>query len=254
MADGAELIVAGKDAENRQAKARARPERAERSLGDRVLSRIRADILLMKLAPGEAIAERALERSYGASRTPIREALAQLIREGLVVRTVRGYAVAPFDRKELDESFEYRELIEDAAVRLACARAKPAELDAIQETIDRGLTDFTPESWFEAGLDVHVRLAGLSGNRFLRDTVQDIVTRTMRVRWLAASTRESREAAHREHSEILRLVRTRNVEGAAAALRQHCRDVHRQALKAIDESRRFLGARSFAGDKPEDAG
>ena len=254
MADGAEFIVAAKDAGERQAQPPFRPERAERSLGDRVLSRIRADILLMKLAPGEAIAERALERSYGASRTPIREALAQLIREGLVVRTVRGYAVAPFDRKELDESFEYRALIEDAAVRLACARAKPAELDAIQETIDRGLTDFTPESWFEAGLDVHVRLAGLSGNRFLRDTVQDIVTRTMRVRWLAASTREAREAAHREHTEILHLVRARDVEGAAAALREHGRDVHRQALKAIDESRRFLGARSFVGDKPEDAG
>lgn len=242
MADGAELIVA-------RGGGTERPERAERSLGGRVLSRIRADILRMKLAPGEAIAERALERAYGASRTPIREALAQLIRDGLVIRTERGYAVAPFDLRELDESFEYRELIEDAAIRLACVRAKPADLDDIHQTIDRGLTDFTPESWFEAGLDVHVRLAALSGNRFLRDAVQDIVTRTMRVRWLAASTREAREAAHREHSEILRLVRAGNVEAAAAALREHGRDVHRQALKAIDESRRYLGARSFAGEK-----
>ena len=69
------------------------------------------------------------------------------------------------------------------------------------------------------------------------------------MRWLAASTREAREAAHREHSEILRLVRAGNVEAAVAALREHGRDVHRQALKAIDESRRYLGARSFAGEK-----
>ena len=249
MADSAELIVAEGEAAERTAQPAVRAERAERSLGDRVLSRIRADILLMKLAPGEAVAERALERVYGASRTPIREALAQLIREGLVVRTPRGHAVAPFDINELDESFEYRELIEDAAIRLACARAKPAELDAMQATIDRGLTDFTPESWFEAGLDVHVRLSALSGNRFLRDAVQDIVTRTMRVRWLAASKREGREAAHREHSEILRLVRAGDVEAAAAALREHGRDVRRQALEAIDESRRYLGARSFAGER-----
>lgn len=227
----------------------AAPGCVERSLGGRILSRLRADILLMKLAPGEVIAERALERSYGASRTPIREALAQLIREGLIVKTARGYAVAPFDLQELDESFEYRELIEDAAIRLACARAKPDDLDAIQETIDRGLTDFTPDTWFEIGLDVHVRLAEVSGNRFLRDAVQDVITRTMRVRWLVANSAESREAAHREHSEIVRLVRAGDAEAAAVALRAHGREVRRQAYKAIEESRRYLGSRSFAGER-----
>ena len=251
MADSAELIGAGSEAAEQASHPRGRAERTERSLGDRVLSRIRGDILLLKLAPGEAIAERALERSYGASRTPIREALAQLIREGLIVRTARGYAVAPFDLKELDESFEYRELIEDVAIRLACARAKPVDLDAIQETIDRGLTEFTPDSWFEIGLDVHVQLAALSGNRFLRDAVQDVITRTMRIRWLVANTAEGREAAHREHSEIVRLVRAGDADAAAKALRHHGREVRRQALAAIEESRRYLGARSFAGNKPE---
>jgi len=224
------------------------PVPVERSLSDRVHSHIRADILLLKLAPGEVIAERALERSYGASRTPIRQALAQLIREGLIIKTARGYAVAPFDLQEIDESFEYRELIEDAAIRLACERAKPNDLDAIQETIDRGLTDFTPDSWFETRLDVHVRLAELSGNRFLRDAVQDVITRTMRIRWLVANTVEGREAAYREHSEIVRLVRAGDAEAAAAALRHHGREVRRQAYRAIEESRRYLGARSFAGE------
>jgi DNA-binding GntR family transcriptional regulator len=221
--------------------------RAEASVSERVLSRMRADIFLLKLAPGEAIAERSLERSYGASRTPIREALGQLIREGLIVRTSRGYAVAPFDMDELEESFEYRELLEDAAVRLACRRAEPQALDALQETVDRGLTEFTPQSWFEIGLDVHVRLAELSGNRFLREAVQDVISRTMRIRWLVANTPEGRSAAHREHSEILRLVRARDAEAAATALRQHGRDVRRQAYAALEESRRYLGARSFVG-------
>lgn len=249
MPDSAEFIMAGSEALEPASQPPARAERPERSLGDRVLSRIRGDILQLKLAPGEAIAERTLERSYGASRTPIREALARLIREGLIVRTTRGYAVAPFDLKELDESFEYRELIENVAIRLACARAEPADLDALQETIDRGLTEFTPDSWFEIGLDVHVQLAALSGNRFLRDAVQDIITRTMRIRWLVANTVEGREAAHREHSEIVRLVRAGDADAAAAALRHHGREVRRQALAAIDESRRFLGARSFVGEK-----
>ena len=256
MADRATSVRADADADRSQTGTppHARQERAEQPLGDRMLSRIRADILSLKLAPGEVISERALQASYGASRTPIRQALIQLIREGLIVRTTRGYAVAPFDLEELDESFEYRELIEDAAVRLACARAQPGDLDAIQATIDRGLTDFTPESWFEIGLDVHVRLAELSGNRFLRDAVQDVIARTMRVRWLVANTAEGREAAYRDHSEIVSLVREGKADAAAQALRLHGRVVQRQVYDAIDGTRRFLGARSFAGGQRGDPG
>ena len=256
MADRTTSIRANAGAGRKQTGASllARQERAEQPLGDRMLSRIRADILSLKLAPGEVISERALQASYGASRTPIRQALMQLIREGLILRTTRGYAVAPFDLEEMDESFEYRELIEDAAVRLACARAQPSDLDAIQETINRGLTEFTPESWFEIGLDVHVRLAELSRNRFLRDAVQDVIARTMRVRWLVANTVEGREAAHRDHSEIVRLVRDRNADAAAEALRHHGREVRRQVYDAIDGTRRFLGARSFAGGRRDDPG
>lgn len=160
----------------------------DQPLAMRALSRMRGDILSLKLAPGEVTSERALEQLYGVSRTPIREALKALIGEGLVVRAERGYAIAPFDLDQLEEIFEYRETVEDAAVRLACQRRTDEALDAIRETIDRGLSEFTPDSWFEAGLDFHVQLAALSGNRFLRDGVQDAVNRTIRARWLVASS------------------------------------------------------------------
>lgn len=254
MVDRATSISAEADHGQTGAPPLAKQERGEQPLGERMLSRIRADILSLKLAPGEVISERALQASYGASRTPIRQALMQLIREGLILRTTRGYAVAPFDLEELDESFEYRELIEEAATRLACLRARPGDLDAIQEAIDRGLTEFTPESWFETGLDVHVRLAELSGNRFLRDAVQDVIKRTMRVRWLVANTVDGREAAHRDHSEIVRLVRDGDADAAAQALRDHSREVRRQVYDAINGTRRFLGARSFVGGRRGDLG
>lgn len=217
-------------------------------LGARALSRIRGDILSLRLAPGEGITERSLETSYGMSRTPIRQALADLIREGLVVRAERGYTVAPFDLRQLEEIFEYREVVEDAAIRLACARARPEELDTILRTVDRGLSDFTPDSWFEAGLDVHVQLAALSRNRFLRDAVQDAVNRTIRARWLVASSPEARAIAHREHQEIVALVRAGEAEPAAAAIRRHAHDVRAQIMRALEESRRLFGARGFAAE------
>lgn len=220
----------------------------EHSLGQRVMADIRSQILTLTLAPGEPITERLLESRHGVSRTIIRQALTELIRDGFVIKGERGYVVAPFDLRQLDEIFEYREIVEDAAIRLACVRAAPEDLDAISVSIDRGLTDFTPDAWFEIGLDVHVQLAGLSQNRFMRDAVQDAVNRTLRARWLVASSAEMRAIAHREHCEIVELVREGRAEDAANAVRAHARDVRQQIVQALEDARRLLGARGFASE------
>lgn len=219
--------------------------RTDGNLGEQVFAKVRADILSLALVPGQAISERDLQATYGASRTPIRQALLQLSHAGLVVRTGRSYAVAPIDLQQMAEIFEYREIVEDAAIRLACERATAAELDDIRETIDRGLADFTPEVWLEVGYDLHVQLAALSGNRFLRDAVKDVVTRTARARWLASSSPEGRQIAYREHCVILDLVRAGKAEDAAAAIRQHGREVRDQIMEAIEERRRFFGAQGI---------
>lgn len=223
----------------------ANQNKADGNLGEQIFAKVRADILALALVPGQAISERDLQATYGASRTPIRQALLRLSHEGLVVRTGRSYAVAPIDLQQMVEIFEYREVVEDAAIRLACERATPADLDGIRETIDRGLADFTPEIWFEVGYDVHVQLAALSGNRFLRDAVKDVVTRTARARWLLASSAEGRENAHREHCAILDLVRAGKADAAAAAIREHGREVRDQIMEAIGERRRFFGAQGI---------
>ena len=219
---------------------------AERSLGRKAMADIRSDILTLTLAPGEPITERFLEARHGVSRTVIRQALTELIRDGFVLKGDRGYIVAPFDLKQLEEIFEYREVVEDAAIRLACARSTPEAIDAIRVSIDRGLTDFTPDAWFQIGLDVHVQLAALSGNRFMRDAVQDAVNRTLRARWLVASSSEMRAVAHREHCAIVELVREGRADDAADAVRAHARDVRRQIVRALEDARRLLGARGFA--------
>ncbi|GAA6201363.1 GntR family transcriptional regulator [Aquicoccus sp. SU-CL01552] len=221
-------------------------------LHEQALAQMRADILSLALAPGEAVSERNLETRYGVSRTLIRQALATLIQEGLVQRITRSYVVAPFDVQELVELFEFREEVEVSAVRLVCERATPEQLDALQATVDRGLEELEPEDWLGSGLDIHVELAELSGNRYLREAVRDAARRALRARWLLASDPGEREVAHREHSEIIAHVRHGDVDKAVTAIRAHTRAVRDQILGAIGEARRYLGARSFADD-PDDA-
>ncbi|KEO52609.1 GntR family transcriptional regulator [Thioclava pacifica] len=217
---------------------------------DEVLGRIRADILSLTLAPGEPVTERFLESHYDVSRTPIRQALATLANEGLVERDSRSWIVAPFNMPLLREVFEFREEIEAVVVRLVCERASAEELNALQATVDRGLEPMTPESWLGAGLDIHVELAALTRNRFLTEAVRDCVARAARARWLLASNAEDRKVAHHEHSEIIALIRKGDAAKAEAALRAHTRAVRDQIIRAIEDARRILGARSFVDTPP----
>lgn len=215
-----------------------------------VLYRMRADILCLRLSPGEIVSERSLEEIYNASRTPIREALMRLSMSSLVVRLPKGYMIAPFDLAEIDEIFDFRELVEAEATRRAVQRATEKDLDLIRSEIEAGFQHFSPDNWMEMGLDFHVRVSELSGNRCIVGAMRDLTTRTMRARWLAVQSEAGRDQTHREHTAILDMIRARDTEAAVAATLDHAREVRRQVHAAIEAARPILGNRSIL-DIPE---
>src|SRR5512139_2643339 len=83
------------------------------SIRNQVLTKLRRSILTSKIAPGERLYEEKLAAGIGSSRTPIREALHVLEREGLVESIPRvGYVVKELDREEFEEIVEIRKAIE----------------------------------------------------------------------------------------------------------------------------------------------
>ena len=225
------------------------PPAAERAGG--TLSRMRGDILCLRLAPGEVVSERLLEDVYETSRTPIREALARLMVEGLVQRAGRGYVIAPFDLCEMNDVFDFRAVVEPASIRLAAANATEAELGAIQRAIDEGFRDFSPDSWMDVGLDFHVRCALLSRNRCYVETLRTITIRTLRARWLAVRSEAGRRATHDEHTRIVDALARRDADGAAEAVADHIRHVRDEVFRSIEAARPILGRRSIV-DAPLD--
>ena len=216
--------------------------------GDRdLLSRLRFAILSLDLVPGEAISERALEARFAVSRTPIREALFNLVRDGLVVREGRSYAIAPFDIDEIDEVFAFRDIVEPQAVRLAARLAQPDEIVSIRHSINFSHDEFTPERWLDMALDFHVRCAALSRNRCIMAAMQDVTTRTLRARWLSFASDEGRATTHRDHSRILDLIAAGDGDGAARAVLAHSADVRLEVLDTIRNARRFIGRRGVVG-------
>ena len=112
-------------------------EWSPRLLKSRLYQRILVDIIIGALAPGEQLDENALASRYGGGLAGIREALARLALEGLVVRRARvGTSVAPLDLMGAREAFEARCLIEVHCAGLAAAHASEAQIAAIRATLD----------------------------------------------------------------------------------------------------------------------
>lgn len=103
------------------------------STAEKLKNKIEYDILMLKLKPGERLDETKLAERFGASRTPVREALRQLAASGLVeIRPHRGAAVARLSIPQLVEMFEYMGVLEGVCCRFAAKRATMEELQAIR--------------------------------------------------------------------------------------------------------------------------
>lgn len=102
-----------------------------------LLARMQADILTGEMRPGEKIIEQKLCEKYGASRTPVREALRQLEADGLVEYILnRGYFVIGMSDQDFEDMFELRKAYEIQAVKWAIERITEEEMEALEETFE----------------------------------------------------------------------------------------------------------------------
>jgi DNA-binding GntR family transcriptional regulator len=107
-----------------------------RVLADEVTDDIRQAIIRHELEPTRKLAEDQLAAQLGVSRGPVREAIMRLEREGLVtVERHRGATVASWSRKDIDEIYSLRSVLEKLAIELACKNATPIDIDRMEEVL-----------------------------------------------------------------------------------------------------------------------
>ena len=112
---------------------------AQDSLGSRVARRLRDAIITGRLAEGERLVETVLAEQFGVSRSPVREALTQLLGEGLVVdgSSARGTYVWVPTPDDVDEIFSVRAMIEILAAEWVIDRLTDADFDRLDARIDQ---------------------------------------------------------------------------------------------------------------------
>ncbi len=205
-----------------------------RTIGDDVLDTLRRSIIAGNFQPGHHLAEGSLAQQLGVSRAPVREAMMQLEREGLLTFDKRGAAfVKEFTADDLEEIYSLRLTLETMAARLACAEVPEEVVTRIEENIEKTrsaklLLDLTLLDVEFHDLIVqastHQRL--LSAWSSLRHQIEVWLAR-MQSR-LEAPIEKTREATVAHHRGILKALRSGKEERAVTVVREHIEGWRRQ--------------------------
>ncbi|MFH9075672.1 GntR family transcriptional regulator [Streptomyces alboflavus] len=194
-------------------------------LRDQVAHALRAALISGELRPGEIYSAPGLAEDFGVSPTPVREALLDLAREGLVepLRN-KGFRVTEVNERDLDEYTEIRLLIEVPMIRRITRTAARADLEALRavaEEIVRAAREHDLIGYLEADRRFHLSLLELGGNDRLVETVGDLRKRSRLYGLRGLDERDQLVPSAQEHVELLELMLAGDARGAEKCITRH---------------------------------
>jgi DNA-binding GntR family transcriptional regulator len=186
---------------------------------------LRAAILGGELAPGSIHSAVSLAELMGVSPTPVREAMLELARSGLVeVLPNRGFLVTVVDDRDLDEVAEMRKLLEIPAMGLVIARASDEQLLQLEQPLREleaaaGRNDVA--AFLLADRDFHIGLLTTTDNQRLVNIIAELRDQTRIVGLQSLAAAGALQASAAEHRPILEAIRARDVKAAKREMAAH---------------------------------
>ena len=195
------------------------------SIREKVYRAVRNEILNGNIAPGERMIETRLAQQIKTSRTPVREALHMLEREGLLEAIPRvGYRVKQMSWGEVEEICEIRAVNEVLAARWAMKRISAKELQALEKNIEQGEREVrmgNPKAFVDRDEEFHEILARASGSERLLELCEQLRRHMLRYRIESLYLPETALQAIADHRLILACVRAKDEQGIDAVIRGH---------------------------------
>ena len=189
--------------------------------------RLRRGILSLEYQPGDYLNIDELARRHQVSPIPVREAIARLAAERLVVmRPHIGAEVAPLDETSVREVFAYLEGLETAPAGDIVARATAgdlAELATILAAMDRLHLPRDLARWDEANAGFHLRLSAIAGLPSLHDHLKRVLEHWDRIRrhFFSLSSDRGAKRAQREHRAMIKALRAKDAPLLTKLLHEH---------------------------------
>jgi len=191
-----------------------------------VYEKIKESIIDGALAPGLPIYENGFARDLNVSKTPLREALRQLEREGLVENVPgRGSAITHITFQDIRDIFEVREIIECGAAKRAALMRDEKEVRVKKKELDQYSQKWSEIKELNWGPveDIHLFVIGIIGNQKLVDTYLGLLDHIKRMRkhFGGRFTRQRFDKMVAEHLEILDAIIEGNGDRAELAVQNH---------------------------------
>lgn len=192
---------------------------------DRVYQKLRQAVLEGTLTPGERLIERKLAQQLKVSRTPVREAIRILEREGLVYHLPRvGATVARMDEQEVNETYRIRAVLEGLATRMAAERIEPSQLHELTKLLDL-IEAYSSQENLEKLEKIHWEFNDLiyraAGSPRLYDMITSLADYiAIYVRFGYAQPGRIAEAT-REHRQLVEAIKLRDGDLAERVAREH---------------------------------
>ncbi|MEV5755054.1 GntR family transcriptional regulator [Actinoallomurus sp. NPDC052308] len=200
---------------------------ARQNVRDQIAQALRASLVAGEMRPGVIYSAPALAERFGVSPTPVREAMLDLVKEGLVtVVRNKGFRVTELSDRDLDDITEVRALIEVPTVgRVAASPGGVERLRPMAQAIVDAAERRDILAYIEADQTFHLELLALAGNAQLVEVVRELRHRSRLYGVPKLAERGELLPSAREHLTLLDVIARGDVEGAEKLMRHHLRHV-----------------------------
>lgn len=186
---------------------------------------IEKEIFQGTLRPGTRLDEETLAARFGLSRTPVREAILQLVYSGLVVKKPRqGAVVAPLDLHRMVQMFEVMSEIEGLCARFAARRMSPdekARLVELHASAGRMCEARDLDEYYAVNRAFHDAIYDGSHNDVLKEMARSLFSRLAPYRRYQLNHPQRVEGSFGEHGEVVAAISAADPDRAQAAMRKH---------------------------------
>lgn len=206
------------------------------ALGEQLAGLLRGQIVRSEIDPGARLVEEAVAKKHGISRGPVRDALRQLLSEGLLESRGRGFYARKFSQADVDELYELRVAVEQAACRLAIENADPSawkQLRICLEEMHQSIQSGDQHAYARADLDFHSEFYALSGNSRLLALWQQYRPTFATLLEITNAQDADLHPSFADHQKLLELAETGNQVDFEVALDGHLAGSHRRLSTAV---------------------
>lgn len=190
-----------------------------------IYEHLREQILNRTIKPSSRLVEAQIAKESGISRTPVREALHLLEKDGFIESIPRvGYRVKTLNWDELDEIFEIRRVNELLACRWAMQNIDPKKIKLLEKNLTKAKKDLgkkSPDTFLHYDEQFHQILFEAAGSKHLLNICQQLRRLMLRFRAKSIKTKETVQEALVGHERILDCLENKDEAGLEAAMTDH---------------------------------